>query len=127
MPRYVEPTDQLILEIYVRELKRSIEFYANLGFSILRREDNFAELIWEESKIYLEQTSDTNLGSVDLAGNIRIMVPDVDERWKRACDLGVPVVKSIGDRYYGLRDFTILGPDGIGIRFGTRISGKANE
>lgn len=128
MSRYVEPKDQLILEIYVRDLKRSIEFYKTLGFSILRQEDNFVELKWEDSKIYLEQTDDSNLGSRDLAGNIRIMVPDVDDHWKKVLDLDLPIVKTLGNRSYGLRDFTIAGPDGIGIRFGTRIyENKKNE
>jgi hypothetical protein len=30
---------------------------------------------------------------------------------------GVPVVVPIGDRGYGLRDFTVADPDGFGIRF----------
>jgi len=49
------------------------------------------------------------------------MVPDVDACWKKVLDLGAHVIKEIGDRDYGLRDFTIAGPDGIGLRFGTRI------
>ena len=124
MPGYVEPADQLILEIYVKNLKRSIEFYTKLGFKVAREETEFAELRWEDSKIYLEQT--TSLGSSGLTGNVRIVVPDVDECWNRVVKLDVRIIKPIGDRYYGLRDFTIAGPDGIGLRFGTRISRTAN-
>jgi catechol 2,3-dioxygenase-like lactoylglutathione lyase family enzyme len=122
LSRYVEPSDQLVLEIYVKDLNHSIEFYTRLGFTLDRVESNFAELKWEDSKIYLEQTNDPSLGSSDLAGNIRILVPDVDNCWNAAMKLDVRVVKEIGDRYYGLRDFTIAGPDGVGLRFGTRIS-----
>jgi hypothetical protein len=31
--------------------------------------------------------------------------------------MGARVVSPIGDRYYGLRDFTIADPDGFGLRF----------
>jgi len=56
-----------------------------------------------------------------LAGNIRIMVPNVDDYWLLSQKLGAKVVKAIGNREYGLRDFTIEGPDGLGLRFATRI------
>jgi len=121
MNRYVDPTEQLILEIYSRNLKRSIAFFSSLGFEIAREEPDFAELKWEDSRIYIEETNDPSLGSSALAGNIRIMVPDVDRFWNLIQGLNPRVVKPIGDRGYGLRDFTIAGPDGVGVRFGTRI------
>ena len=31
------------------------------------------------------------------------------------------VLSPIADRVYGLRDFTIIDPDGVGVRFGTRL------
>lgn len=122
MSQYVKSNEQLILEIYVKNLEESIGFYKTLGFKVVREEENFAELAWDDSRIYLELTSDPSLGSTGLAGNIRIMVPDVDRYWNKFAGSGIRVVKEIGDRYYGLRDFTIAGPDGIGVRFGTRIS-----
>lgn len=122
MARYVEPIDQLILEIYVKNLKRSIEFYTSMGFSVSRKESTFAELKWEDSKIYLEEISGQSVGSSNLTGNVRIMVPDMDICWRKAITLGAQVVKEIDNRDYGLRDCTIAGPDGIGLRFGTRTS-----
>jgi uncharacterized glyoxalase superfamily protein PhnB len=50
------------------------------------------------------------------------MVPDVDDCWDRANQLGARVVVPIGDRYYGLRDFTIADPDGFGVRFASLLS-----
>ncbi len=47
------------------------------------------------------------------------MVPNVDEYWKVAIVIGARIVIPIGDRYYGLRDFTILDPDDFGVRFAT--------
>ena len=37
-------------------------------------------------------------------------------------DMGASVMVPIGDRYYGLRDFTISNPDGFGIRFASVLA-----
>ena len=55
------------------------------------------------------------------AANLRIMVADVNEHWERVQGSGARVLKPIGDRYYGLRDFTIADPDGFTVRFATRL------
>jgi uncharacterized glyoxalase superfamily protein PhnB len=49
------------------------------------------------------------------------MVADVDAYWHRALVMGAAVLAPIDDREYGLRDFTILDPDGVGIRFGSLL------
>jgi uncharacterized glyoxalase superfamily protein PhnB len=49
------------------------------------------------------------------------MVADVDAYWQRASAMNAPILVPIDDREYGLRDFTILDPDGFGIRFGSRL------
>ena len=49
------------------------------------------------------------------------MVQRVDDYWKLALESGAPVVVPIGDRYYGLRDFTIADPDGFGVRFAANL------
>ena len=56
--------------------------------------------------------------------NIRVMVPNVDDIWKLAVEIGAAIVNPIEDRRYGLRDFTIADPDGFGVRFGTRLSSQ---
>jgi uncharacterized glyoxalase superfamily protein PhnB len=45
------------------------------------------------------------------------MVPNVDDFWRIANEIGARIVVPLGDRYYGLRDFTLTDPDGFGIRF----------
>ena len=49
--------------------------------------------------------------------NIRVMVPDVDDHWRLANEIGARIIAPIADRYYGLRDFIIADPDGFGVRF----------
>jgi hypothetical protein len=53
------------------------------------------------------------------------MVSDVDRYWKLCQELKLPVKRKIGDRYYGLRDFTVVSPDGIGLRFASKLGKKA--
>ena len=54
-------------------------------------------------------------------GNVRVMVPDVDNYWALAQKIGAQVLRPLENRSYGLRDFTIAGPDGLGLRFATRL------
>jgi catechol 2,3-dioxygenase-like lactoylglutathione lyase family enzyme len=127
--RYVDPTEQLVCEIVVRDIRRSVAFYRSLGFELLRDGGDFVELAWEDHRLFLAEIS--AFQGVEPAqpakpgfpvGNVRVMVPNVDDCWKVASDVGAPVVVPIGDRYYGLRDFTIADPDGFGVRFATFLT-----
>jgi catechol 2,3-dioxygenase-like lactoylglutathione lyase family enzyme len=119
--KYVEASEQLVVEIYVQDVKQSAAFYEKLGFKIHRQEQGFVELGWEDSRLFLEQIPGQPAPPKTLVANIRIMVPDVDHYWKRCGELKLPVVKPIADRYYGLRDFTVVSPDGVGLRFATTL------
>ena len=125
--RYVDPTEQLVTEIVVRDIKRSVDFYRALGFELLRDDEDFVELTWEDHRLFLAAVSAFDVAEpVELSesppfppANVRVMVPNVDDLWVLANDLGARIVVPIGDRYYGLRDFTVADPDGFGIRFAT--------
>ncbi|MBV9231944.1 MAG: hypothetical protein JOZ18_21720 [Chloroflexi bacterium] len=49
------------------------------------------------------------------------MVPNVDDYWTLSQKMGVQVIRPIENRYYGLRDFTVAGPDSLGLRFAMRL------
>ena len=123
MTKYVDPTEQLVTEIFVRDISRSVAFYRKLGFELLRDDDGFAELAWESHRLFLsdelkeKMTDGTGLPQ----GNVRIMVPNVDDYWALSRELGARVLSPITDQSYGLRDFTIADPDGFGVRFATRL------
>ncbi len=125
MPNYVSANEQLVVEIYVRDLKLSLAFYQKLGFKLLRQEPAFAELAWEDSRLMLEEFKQMPSPPPFPLANIRVMVPNVDEYRALAKQLGVRIFRELGDRDYGLRDFTLVGPDGIGIRFATELAGDA--
>ena len=125
MSRYVDPTEQLVTEIVVKDVRRSIDFYQRLGFELLRDGGDFAELTWEDHRLFLAELSafrdahgpaPATIPKFPLA-NVRVMVPNVDEYWKLVNEIGARIIIPLADRYYGLRDFTIADPDGFGVRF----------
>jgi catechol 2,3-dioxygenase-like lactoylglutathione lyase family enzyme len=121
MAATVSPSEQLVVEIFVRDLRLSLAFYQRLGFSLLREELAFAELAWEDSRLLLEEFKQMPSPPPFPVANIRVMVADVDAYRALAGAMGARIFKEIGDRYYGLRDFTMLGPDGVAIRFATQL------
>ena len=52
---------------------------------------------------------------------LRILVPDMDAFWRVAQQLGAPILWPIAERGYGLRDFTLVRPDDVGLCFATRL------
>jgi catechol 2,3-dioxygenase-like lactoylglutathione lyase family enzyme len=121
MTPYVDPTEQLVVEIFVRDAARAKVFYVQLGFAVLADRGSFVVLAWEGHQLFLDERR--GLGPPERpAANVRVMVPDVERHWVRAQEVGARVVEPIGDRDYGLRDFTIADPDGFGVRFGTELT-----
>ena len=127
MERYIDSTEQLVTEIFVRDIKKSVEFYQRLGFELLRDDGDFVELTWEGHHLYGDEPG--GLGPVrdSPQANVRVMVPDVDRCWELAQEMGARVVRPIADQYYGLRDFTIADPDGFGVRFGTDLPAQGQD
>ena len=121
MPRYVESTEQLVVELFVRDLRRSLAYYRALGFAVLRQEETFAVVAWEEHRLFLDRRDDLPDPPASPVVNVRVMLPDVDRVWRLVNELGLRVVAPIDNRYYGLRDFTVADPDGFGVRFATRL------
>src|SRR5690242_18570897 len=127
MSRTVDPTEQLVVELLVKDLTRSLAFYRALGFDVLRADERFAVLAWENHRLFLDQRDDLPSPPPTPAMNVRVMVPNVDRAWARVNELGLPVVAPIADRPYGLRDFTIRDPDGFGVRFASRLPMAGKE
>lgn len=128
MSNYVHSTEQLVTEIMVKDIRKSMSFYQQLGFVLLRDAGDFAELTWEDHRLFLAEVSavhDLKIENLQQSAfpiaNVRVMVPDVDAYWKLANQIGARVIVPIADRYYGLRDFTIADPDGFGVRFASKI------
>ena len=119
MNSYVNPGEQLVVALYVRNIKESSEFYQSYGFEVVRDEGTFMELKWEDARLFLSAVEGTPPPPVKPIGNMRVMVPDVDAYWTLANKMGAKILSPIEDQYYGLRDFLIAGPDGLALRFAT--------
>lgn len=131
------PESQLVCEWYTPSLSRTLDFLKSFGFVVLREEEaHFAELAWGSSKsrLMVEQMEGfLDAGGTDdkpqfgwrgYVGNIRVLVQDVDSVYQVALQTkGATILKELGDRYYGLRDFTVGGPFGIALRFATPLPG----
>jgi catechol 2,3-dioxygenase-like lactoylglutathione lyase family enzyme len=120
---YAPATEQLVVEVYVRDLDRALAFYRRLGFEMLSRHGGFAAVTWERHRLFLDERPACEPPASPQA-NVRVIVPDVDAWWRRVTDMGARVLAPVADRDYGLRDFTVADPDGFGIRFATRIEGS---
>src|SRR5215468_11023718 len=99
MSRYVDPTEQLVTEIVVRDIRRSVDFYRRLGFELLRDGGDFVELTWEDHRLFLAELSafrDAHGATVTTPtfplANVRVMVPNVDEYWKLANEIGARII-----------------------------------
>ena len=129
MSVYVDPREQLVTEIVVRDIRHSVDFYSRLGFELLRDGGDFVELTWEDHRLFLAELSAFHeVHDVELPAppkfplaNVRVMVPNVDEYWRLANEIGAQIIAPIADRYYGLRDFIIADPDGFGVRFASTL------
>lgn len=119
--RAVADDRQLVIEIHVTDLVRSVKWYRNLGFDVIEEKETFVALGWEDGRLFLKEHPEWADADVTYA-NVRVLVPDVDRHWERASELGLNIVVPIGDRVYGIRDFTVADPDGFGIRFGTSLA-----
>ena len=127
MENYVSQGEQLVVALYVQDIKESSKFYRTYGFEVLRDEGTFMELAWEDARLFLSQVPGTAPPPANPIGNIRVMVPDVDAYWHRAIQHGATILSPIEDRYYGLRDFVIAGPDGLALRFATWLKDLDKE
>jgi catechol 2,3-dioxygenase-like lactoylglutathione lyase family enzyme len=121
MSSHSDEFEQLVVELYVRDFKASCKFYQAFGFQMVRDEGDFAELQWEDALLFLEADPNAPPPPSFPVGNIRILVPNVDDYWTLSQQMGVQVIRPLENRYYGLRDFTIAGPDGLALRFATRL------
>jgi catechol 2,3-dioxygenase-like lactoylglutathione lyase family enzyme len=114
-----ERSAELVVELPVSDLAASVGFYEQAGFLVERRADTFAALRWGETYLFLTVRLEVSLGVHPV--NIRVVVDDLDDRYAAARQAGLTIRYEPMDRPYGLRDFTVVDPDGYELRFATPI------
>jgi catechol 2,3-dioxygenase-like lactoylglutathione lyase family enzyme len=106
---------QGVVELVVSDLASAVPFYVALGFTVQRRTAGFAVMTWDEVFVFLAE--DPAAPTAPRWVNLRITVPNVDRIWAQVQRLRLPIVSPVGDRSYGLRDFTVRDPFGFEVRF----------
>jgi catechol 2,3-dioxygenase-like lactoylglutathione lyase family enzyme len=115
-----ELTAQLVVEIEVADLARTINFYDRLGFQLVRCSGNFASLRFGSGWLFVTRGPRASANAAS-GTNLRVVVSDIDATWAAATQTGASIERPIADRSYGLRDFTIRDPDGFALRFAARL------
>lgn len=123
-------------ELFVPDVGEAIGFYTRkLGFRLYRVDppgepgprSEFAILTLERAVLMFahDHLYKALGGSIEsrrgVAIDVRIMVDDVDAVYGRCRDKGVEIVHDIADRYYGLRDFVVVDPNGFRLRFASPL------
>jgi catechol 2,3-dioxygenase-like lactoylglutathione lyase family enzyme len=114
---FQELNTDLVVELPVLDLKRSLAFYEEAGFSVERATADFGALRWGGFYLFLAQRE--GVSPAPKPPNIRVLVDDLDHRFAEAWRLEWKIVHGPRDSGYGLRDFTVLDPDGYELRFAT--------
>lgn len=115
MTNSTESFAQGVVEIVGPDLDGMLSFYFSLGFTLERKTGPFAVIAGYGVRLFLAENPDAPTSP--RWTNLRIIVSDVDLVFGLAQELGLPIVSSISDRFYGLRDFTVADPTGFEIRF----------
>ena len=110
-----ELTSQLVTEFPVRSLAESLSFYRAAGFKLVRATPNFGVLAWGDRYLFLVERAEVSVGANP--ANLRVIVGDVDALFAQATEKGWRIREPPADRGYGLKDFTVLDPDGYELRF----------
>ncbi|HEX7708343.1 MAG TPA: VOC family protein [Thermoanaerobaculia bacterium] len=110
-----ELTAQGVVEVVVPNLQPALAFYQALGFSVERETPTFVTLRYDTLYLYLAENADAP--TAPRWTNVRVIVSNVDAVWQHVQARGMAVATPIGDRAYGLRDFTVKDPAGFEVRF----------
>ena len=110
--------EQLHPILAVRDVRAAIEFYtAKLGFWCAFDEGEFAGVNFGEVQLFLQAGAAGGDG-------VYFVVSGADALYEFHRANGVEIAVEIGDRPYGLRDYTVRDPDGHALTFGHRLSGR---
>lgn len=114
-PITAENQSQGVVEVVGPDLDALLGFYLSIGFELERRNGDFAVVHWHGARLFLARNPDAPVR--ECWSGIRIMVEDVDALWRESNRLQLKIGTPLADRYYGLRDFTLVDPAGFGLRF----------
>jgi hypothetical protein len=104
MSGYVHPTEQLVIEIVTRDIRRSVDFYRPLEFGLLRDSGNFVVLTWEDHQLPCRAVSvprGRGGGVARASGVSPGQRPGHGRQRRRLLAASVPTVPPTGSRRHG--------------------------
>ena len=125
----------IVVEFFVSDVDRSVDFYAHLGFHVAKRYEDWVLLRRGETRLGLQGDAHAVAGPHYFTPNIgrfprgtgvevSVQVDDVDEAYAAALAAGLNVVKPIQDRPWRARDFRVADPDGYFVRITSPLRGE---
>ena len=125
----------IVVELFVRDVDRSVAFYRALGFDVARRYEDYVQLRRGEIRLSLQGDAHAVTGPHYFTPHIQtfprgtgveisIQVADVDAEYIRARTAGLNIVKPMQDRPWKARDFRLADPDGYFLRFTSPLAGR---
>jgi predicted lactoylglutathione lyase len=104
------------LTFFVKDIKKTAEFYKALGFKLEKQEKDYllVRLNWFSMDFVLESASGSN-GHKGDGLCINISVGDVDEFYKEALAQGLKPASEPADYPGSFRNFVIRDPDGFNL------------
>lgn len=109
----------------VRNLGDSLKYYTEiLGFTEDFRLSDYAGIKYGEVTLHLcgHDVHEQPAGG----GAVFIFCDEVDVYFQELTNKGVTLRIAVGDRPYGMRDFTVVDPDGNRLSFGCEIAAKSS-
>ena len=108
----------------VKDLKVEADYYKDkLGFDLDFTAPGWEFLSFGEFKVMLGECADEM--TAEATGNHswfgHALVENVDEVYQEFIDRGAKILSPIGNRPWGIRDFSVVTPDGHRITFGQSI------
>ena len=108
----------------VKDLKIEADYYKEkLGFDLDFTAPGWEFLSFGDFKVMLGECSDEV--TAEATGNhswfAHALVENVDEVYQEFIDRGAKILSPIADKPWGIRDFTVVTPDGHRIVFGQMI------
>jgi catechol 2,3-dioxygenase-like lactoylglutathione lyase family enzyme len=116
------PTAEMAIPVFfVQDAKRSIEWYTRvLGFRLLFEVGEYCGIGREDAEIHLAQRGAG--GVSNKAGCYLRIANGIDEYIAAIVGAGEPLVASLKDHDYGMREATVRDPDGNDIYIGQSLS-----
>ena len=115
---------QVVPAFRITDYARSKAFYVDgLGFHIdwEHRFEPHLPVFMQVSRDGLTFYLTEHTGDCQVGGLVHLYVPDVDAWYAECLRKGVPVQEAPNESLDGLRDMTVVDPDGNQLRIGTRL------